>query len=98
MPCRYPFVLLFNGNCHCNESMSTKLVQRIKNIIGSLQDGGIPIAAVTTASPFIAFHVKRLFPDIQIRASVNMRISHFYGNGIPGRSIRFLLCGKGIEP
>jgi collagenase-like PrtC family protease len=74
-----PLVLLFNGNCHGNESMSTKLVQRIKNIIGSLQDGGIPIAAVTTASPFIAFHVKRLFPDIQIRASVNMRISHFTG-------------------
>lgn len=66
--------LLLNANCYGDDAIGT----RFENQIGSLIDhlgravGGVEV--VTTTSPFVARCVKKHFPGVEVRASVNMRI------------------------
>ncbi len=71
--------LLFNANCHGGEALSVKLSNQVRSIIDHLGEavGGVEIA--TAASPFIAQVIKRHYPDIEVRASVNMRIGTVKG-------------------
>ena len=64
--------LLFNGNCYGSLAISERLRNQIASIIEHLGNvvGGVDI--VTTTSPFIAETVKKYFPEIEVRASVNM--------------------------
>lgn len=71
-------VLLFNSNCYGAEAISISLKKRICSIINEICKE-IKIASVTTTSPFIAKTVKEAFPEIEIRASVNMRIGTIKG-------------------
>ena len=66
--------LLFNGNCYGQYAMSQKLQNTVASVIEHLQDavGGVDI--VTTTSLTVAHTVKKYFPDIEVRASVNMKI------------------------
>lgn len=66
--------LLFNANCYGQYAMSEKLENSVVSTIAHLQNvtGGVDI--VTTASPAIAHMVKKHFPDMEVRASVNMKI------------------------
>ena len=66
--------LLLNANCYGAESLSQRLSNRILSMIDHLcsRVGGVDV--VTTASPFIADCIKKHFPDIRVRASVNMSI------------------------
>ena len=71
--------LLFNGNCYGELAMSEKLANTVLSVIEYLnyEVGGVDI--VTTASPAIAHTVRKHFPNIEIRASVNMKIGSVKG-------------------
>ena len=66
--------LLFNGNCYGKYAISEKLANMVGSLIDHLNDtvGGVDI--VTTTSPAIAHTVKKYFPEIELRSSVNMKI------------------------
>ncbi len=66
--------LLFNANCYGAEALSRELADRVEGVLARLDAlvGGIDI--VTTTSPAVAATVKRKFPEVEVRASVNMRI------------------------
>lgn len=66
--------LLFNANCYGSEAVSLAFEKEILATIGTLADNGVKPQTITTTSPFVATVVKREFPDIELRASVNMRI------------------------
>lgn len=66
--------LLMNANCYGSQSISRYLYNNVCSIIERIyRIAGLP-DSVTTASPFIAKVVKRSFPEIYVKASVNMRI------------------------
>ena len=71
--------LLINGNCFGAHAMSVYLENRIKSTVEYLNEitGGLDI--ITTASPAAAFIIKKHFPGIEVRASVNMRIGTVKG-------------------
>ncbi|MBE6941162.1 MAG: hypothetical protein E7455_02595 [Ruminococcaceae bacterium] len=71
--------LLFNGNCYGEYALSEKLANSVISVIRHLQNtvGGVEI--VTTASPAIAHTVKKHFPNVEVRASVNMKIGTVKG-------------------
>jgi collagenase-like PrtC family protease len=68
------FDLLFNANCYGGRAVSQSLENEVLSILEHLDHcaGGVDI--VTTTSLSIARTVKKYFPDIEVRASVNMRI------------------------
>ncbi len=70
--------LLLNGNCYGGEAMSPTLAQRVCDTVGYLKER-VGLHAVTTTSPFIAHTVKQRFPDIEVRASVNMWVDGIAG-------------------
>ena len=66
--------LLFNASCHGGEAASQALDSEITSIVEHMGEFcGVP-EIVTTASSAIAWIVKKRFPEIDVRASVNMRI------------------------
>ena len=71
--------ILFNGNCYGEYALSEKLANNVISILRHLEEtvGGVEI--VTTASPAIAHTVKKHFPDMEVRASVNMKIGTVKG-------------------
>ena len=64
--------LLFNANCYGRLAISEQLRNQVISVIEYINDtvGGTDI--VTTTSPFIAETVKKVFPETEVRASVNM--------------------------
>ena len=66
--------LLFNANCYGAGAVSQALENHVGSVLAHLQEavGGVDI--VTTTSPMVAHVVRTWFPEIEIRASVNMRI------------------------
>ena len=66
--------LLFNANCYGGKAVSQHLENEVLSILEHLDliAGGADI--VTTTSLAIARTVKKYFPKIEVRASVNMRI------------------------
>lgn len=71
--------LLFNGNCYGEYAISEKLANTVISVLDYLNErvGGVDI--ITTASPAIAHTVKKYFPAVEVRASVNMRIGSVKG-------------------
>lgn len=67
--------LLLNANCYGDLAMSRELEMRICAIVEELDSWGCRPEIVTAASPFIARTFKKFFPDIETRASVNMRLT-----------------------
>lgn len=65
--------MLWNGNCYGGKSLSVELEKKVGDAIRRMR-GEIGLEAVTTSSLFIASCVKRSFPQIEVRASVNMGI------------------------
>ena len=70
--------LLLNASCWGEDSLSINLANLVISIIDYLQEN-IAIDSVTTFSPLIAYIIKKNFPKIEIRASVNMRIGTIKG-------------------
>ena len=67
--------LLLNANCYGEKAMSRALEAHVIDILATLVSWGAKPEVVTTASPFVARTVKRVFPEIEVRASVNMRLT-----------------------
>ena len=70
--------LLFNANCYGKESLSRYLANKVCSIVAYLQNK-IGLDIVTTTSLMIAETVKRNFRDMEVRASVNMRVGTVKG-------------------
>ena len=71
--------LLFNANCYGDEAISKALSGKVYSIIDYLSDVGMRPDGITTTSPAIAFMVKERYENIDVKASVNMRISTVKG-------------------
>lgn len=71
-------VLLFNANCYGDKAISLELRDRVLKLMAYVTKK-YRLAAVTTTSPFIAKTIKEACPEIEIRASVNMRIGTVKG-------------------
>jgi collagenase-like PrtC family protease len=71
--------LLFNANCYGGQAISKHLEAQTASVIDYLAEtvGGIDI--ITTTSLAIARTVKKYYPGIKVRASVNMRIGTVKG-------------------
>lgn len=65
--------LLLNASCYGGLAVSRSLVNLVCSVIDHLWNL-VGLDALTTTSPVIARAVKRHFPEIDVRASVNMRI------------------------
>ena len=66
--------LLLNGNCYGAYAVSEKFRDEIIGILKYLDKNALLPEIVTTTSSFAAAMIKRTFPEIEIRASVNMRL------------------------
>ena len=71
--------LLLNGNCYGREAMAVKFAENIVRTVEEVRETAGGLDTVTTASPFVAYNVKKHFPEIETRASVNMRIGTVEG-------------------
>lgn len=71
--------LLLNANCYGKYSLSQYLENKIFSSIDYIQIEVGELDIVTTASPMIAHVIKKHFPNIEVRASVNMRIGTIKG-------------------
>ena len=65
--------LLLNASCYGQEAYSINLVERVSTVIAHLREL-VGLDIVTTMSPLIAETVKQRFPEVEVRASVNMRL------------------------
>jgi len=65
--------LLINANCYGDDAISRGFAALIRRQVGDLVEDNL-LGCVTTTSPFVARILKESNPDIEIRASVNMRI------------------------
>lgn len=66
-------VLLLNASCYGGKAMSYALQEEVRKSVDLAQRIG-GLKAVTTTSLFIARYLKQHFPQVPVRASVNMRI------------------------
>lgn len=71
--------LLFNANCYGQHAVSEYLENQVLSVLGHLQDVCGGVQTVTTTSLAVARTVKHNAPDIEVRASVNMRIGTVQG-------------------
>jgi collagenase-like PrtC family protease len=71
--------LLFNAACYGGMAASRFLANQVVSVIDHLGERVGGIRAVTTTSPAVAHAVKRQFQNIEVRASVNMRIGTVQG-------------------
>lgn len=74
----FRFNLLLNGNCYGGRSLSRMFLMEVCDTIEEI-GARFGIASVTTTSPVLAKVVKRNFPDLEVRASVNMEIGSIAG-------------------
>ena len=70
--------LLFNANCYGAHSQSRALFHKIGTTIDYVAQN-YALRSVTTTSPVIARIVRRNFPELEVRASVNMEIGTVQG-------------------
>ena len=66
--------LLLNGNCYGGGAVSEEFARDITGTLDKLGEAGQLPEIVTTTSPFVAHAVRKNFPGIELRASVNMRL------------------------
>lgn len=65
--------LLLNGNCYGRQTLARNFFQRLGDAVDFLI-GEYSVGGVTTASPLIAHFLRKNFPMLEIRASINMEI------------------------
>ena len=66
-------VLLYNASCYGKEATSKAFESYIVQNVREVRDL-LGLACVTTTSPFVAETLRAHFPEIELRASVNMRL------------------------
>ena len=67
------FNLLFNGNCYGADSLSRDFYGKVGDCVDYLASK-YTLSSITTTSPIIAKFIKNNFPQLEVRASVNMKI------------------------
>ncbi len=65
---------LFNCNCYGDQAISPELADFVEKMLREMDAEGLFPETVTTTSPFIATVLRRRFPSIKIRWSVNLRV------------------------
>lgn len=65
---------LFNCNCYGDLAVSPELADFVTNTLREMDAQGVFPDIVTTTSPFIATILRKRFPSVEIRGSVNLRI------------------------
>lgn len=70
--------LLLNGMCYGKDSQSRAFFERVGETVDYLAER-FALSSVTAASPLIAKFLKNNFPEIKVRASVNMGIGTVEG-------------------
>ena len=70
--------LLLNGNCYGRYAQSRSFFMSIGDNVQELIER-YKLGSITTTSPLIAKFVKTNFPDLEVRASVNMEVGSVEG-------------------
>ena len=65
---------LFNCNCYGDIAISEELADFVKRNLREMDGEGLMPDTATTTSPFIATVIRREFPSLKIRLSVNQRV------------------------
>ena len=65
---------LFNANCYGDEAISPELAAFVSRNLDEMGAAGLFPDTVTTTSPFIATVLRRHYPQVKIRWSVNIRV------------------------
>lgn len=65
--------LLLNASCWGENSLSINLANLVLSVVEYLNEN-IGIDSITAFSPLVAYIIKKNFKDIEVRASVNMKI------------------------
>ena len=65
---------LFNANCYGDEAISPELADFVSRNLNEMGEAGLFPDTVTTTSPFIATVLRKHFPQVKIRWSVNIRV------------------------
>lgn len=63
---------IFNANCYGDIAISPELADHVTKMLGEMDARGLLPEHLTTTSPFIATVVRRRFPKIKLRVSVNV--------------------------
>jgi collagenase-like PrtC family protease len=71
--------LLFNANCYGGSAISLLMEKKLCAVLDDLQSIGLLPDVLTTTSPYVAMLVRKHFPGVETRASVNMRIDSLGG-------------------
>lgn len=70
---------LFNCNCYGDDAISPALADFVSATLRDMDSKGLFPDIVTTTSPFIATILKKEFPSVSVRGSVNLRVHGFTG-------------------
>ncbi len=65
---------LFNCNCYGDAAISTELADFVRKTLREMDAEGLLPDTVTTTSPFVASILRKDFPQVKIRWSVNLRV------------------------
>lgn len=71
--------LLFNAACYGDDALSVQHQNEVASVLDYLGINGIYPASVTVTSPVTAQIIHRIDPELEVRASVNMRIDTIKG-------------------
>jgi len=63
---------IFNANCYGDIAISQELADHVADTLGEMDARGLLPEHLTTTSPFIATVIRRRFPSIKLRISVNV--------------------------
>ena len=85
--------LLLNGNCYGEWAVSERFKREILALMEDLERRDLMPEIVTTTTPFAAYVIKKHLPQIEVRASVNMRLDsiaalEYLGDGFDSFYIR----------
>lgn len=72
------FNLLFNANCYGDRAQARSFFAEVGETVEYI-GGNFSLSSVTTTSPLVAKFIKQNFPEIDVRASVNMGIGSILG-------------------
>lgn len=70
--------ILFNATCYGKDSQSRAFFEKIGDTVDYIINN-YGLASATTTSPLIAGFIKNNFPDVDVRASVNMSVGSIEG-------------------
>jgi len=74
--------LLLNANCYGGRAISKDLAEEVFSLLEYLEHCELLPEVITTTSPFLAGEVKACYPEIELRASVNMRLDSTFAMGL----------------